>query len=194
MKGRREIRFIVGFLLAIALVIVLFVRIFFSNGGSHNGIVNQPAPLASYAVNPTAEVSMLIDGPVNAESEHNQIQIVVTNIGTTINIFQGYNDQLVSTHYFALSESGFHVFLRSLEYAKFTSGVNDPQLGQASGYCPLGDRYIFAFSVNGQQQWRHWVDNCNGDPQTFTGNLNLTLQLFENQVPNYGNIVSGLNI
>jgi hypothetical protein len=149
--------------------------------------------MASYANDPTAQVAMLIDGPTSAPSLHNQVLITITNSVTKMLIFQGYNDQVKASYAFPMTDAAFHVFLRSLEYAGYNSGSNNPALSQASGYCPTGDRYIFTFDADGVQKQRYWATNCGG-PGTYEGNLDLTIQLFEAQVPNYSNLTGNLNI
>ena len=176
--------------LAVVLVIVLLIVIFSHVGGPPSPT---PKPMAAYANNPSAQVAMLIDGPVNAVSEHNQVLIAITNSQTTVNVFKGYSNQVLKSESFTMDEPAFHVFLRSLEYASFNSGSNNPKLSQASGYCPTGNRYIFTFKVNGKQVQRYWATSCGGT-HTFDGNLSLTITLFQAQVPHYGSYVSGLNI
>lgn len=190
MYKRRELRFLIGLGLSIVLIVILFIFIF----THHSSPQPSQRALASYSSDPTAQVALLIDGPVNAESEHNQVQIVISNSDATINVFSGYNDKVVNTKNYYLSEAGYNVFLRSLEYAGFMKGTNDPALANASGYCPTGDRYIFSFNDAGQQKWRYWQDSCGGDPHTFDGNFNLTMQLFEAEIPSYSDITGNLNI
>lgn len=190
MYRSRELRFLIGAILTIILLIVLIVV---AIGHKSTNLINQK-PMASYANNSTAQVSMLIDGPVSAPSQHNQVQEIVSNSQATINIIQGYNDRIINTQNYPFSDAGFHVFLRSLEFAGFNKGTNNPSLSQASGYCPTGDRYIFTFKVNGKQVQRYWTTNCSGLPHTFNGNLSLTTQLFQSLVPNYANLTQNLNI
>jgi len=191
MYGNRNLRFLVG--IGLVLVLVLVVLIVAITHHNQPQISLQPT-MASYASNPSAQVAMLIDGPVNAESLHNQVLITINDYQTTIKVFRGYNDHVVSQDTFPMSIAGFHVFLRSLEYAGYNDGSNNPALSQASGYCPTGDRYIFTFNVNGRQVERYWITNCGSTPYTYDGNLGLTIELFQAQVPNYSNIVSNYNI
>lgn len=184
----RQLRFLISVGLAIVLVVVLLIIAF-----SRSPSVPHGKPMASYANNPTAQVAMLIDGPVDAVSLHNQVQIVITNSSTTINIFQGYDNQVMKSRNFPMTEASFHVFLRSLEYANYNSGSNNPKLSQASGYCPTGDRYIFTFDVNNAQVQRYWASTCGG-AHTYNGNLSLTITLFQAQIPQYNNLVTGLNL
>lgn len=193
MFGRRGIPFLFGVGLVVILLIFVFYLMFHHGGGSSPN-PNTPKPLASYANNPSAQVSLLIDGPVNAPTQHSQVQIVISNSTATINVFRGYNDTVANSKVYANTEAAFHVFLRSLEYAEFTNGHYDSSLSQASGYCPLGDRYIFSFNVNGSQKERYWTTNCGGGPHTFDGNVGLVLQLFQSQIPDYDSITSGANL
>ena len=186
----RQVRFFMGVGLAIALLVILLVVIFSQSSAPK---VATPKPMASYANDPTAQVAMLIDGPVNAVSEHNQVQVIINNSLTTLNILTGYDGAVKSSSSFPMSVSAFHVFLRSLEFAGYNNGTNDPRLSQASGFCPTGDRYIFTFDDNNRQISRYWSTSCSG-PHTYNGDSGLTMQLFEAQVPNYVNLTSNLNI
>lgn len=188
MYGRRELRFLIGVGVVIILIIIALIIIL-----GHHPAVNHQRPLESYTNDPTAQVAMLIDGPVNAVSQHNQVQIFITNSQTTINIFRGYNDQVISSKHFNMTVNAFHVFLRSLATAGFMEGSNNPALSEASGYCPTGDTYIFSLNDNGSQVQRYWTTDCGGT-HTYNGNLSLTTQLFEAQVPGYGNMVGSLNL
>ena len=190
MLRSRQTRFFMGVGLAIALLVILLVVIFSHSSGPQ---LATPKPMAAYAADPTAQVSMLIDGPVNAVSEHNQVQIIINNSLTTINILTGYDGAVKSSSSFPMSVSAFHVFLRSLEYAGYNNGSNDPKLSQASGYCPTGDRYIFSFDDNNHQISRYWSTSCSG-VHTYNGDSGLTLQLFEAQVPDYATLTSNLNL
>ncbi|MCL4357582.1 hypothetical protein M1512_01650 [Patescibacteria group bacterium] len=189
MFGSRQLQFLLGLGVAIALIIVILLIVFIPSG--HKKVTTKP--MAAYANNPTAQVAMLIDGPTNAPSLHSQVQVYITNSITTINIFRGYNDMVVKSSIFPMDEAAFHVFLRSLEYAGYNDGITNSKLAQASGICPLGDRYIFTFNVNGVQKQRYWQTSCGG-LHTYNGNLQLTLSLFQAQVPGYSSIISGTNL
>jgi hypothetical protein len=100
---------------------------------------------------------------------------------------------LIDGPVYPMTVASFHVFLRSLEYANFNSGSNNPNLSQASGYCPTADRFIFSYHVDNRQVQRYWATSCGGT-HTYDGNLSLTLSLFEAQVPNYQNLTINLNL
>ena len=193
MFGRRKITFLLGIIVAVGLLIVV-LSMAFSHTNKTSKISSQQ-PMAAYANNPSAKVTLLIDGPTNANSLHNQVQITISNSSATINVYTGYLGTLLKTESYPNNQPAFHVFLRSLEYAGFNDGIVDPKLAQASGYCPLQDRYIMSFDVNNVQKQRYWTTSCgSGVPETYKGDLNMTLQLFSNQIPDYQQIISGLNI
>ena len=190
MLGRRNLPFFFGVAIVIILLVLVLYLIFHHSA---------PAPstsrkLETYSNDPSAQVSMLIDGPVNAPSLHNQVQIIITDHSSTINVLKGYNGTIIRSKVYANTAASFHVFLRSLMYAEFNTGSNNPNLSEASGYCPLGDRYIFSFNADGSQKQRYWTTDCPGDPHTFDGNKALCMQLFENQIPDYGSFTGNLNI
>jgi hypothetical protein len=191
MLGSHRYRFLLGMGVIIASITLVLILVF---NHSSTTVINQQKPMAAYANDPTVQVAMLVDGPVNAESLHNQVLVTVTNSLTTFKVFQGYDDRIVKEKFFPMTEAGFHVFLRSLEYANFNKGRSSVALSQASGFCPTGNRYVFTYNRNGKQIERYWITNCGSDPYTFTGNSTLTQQLFVNQVPNYDNLITGLNL
>ena len=193
MIGRRKVTFLLSLIVVIGILIVAFSMIF---GHSSNQVkISLQKPMAAYANNPSAKVTLLIDGPTTANSLHNQVQITVSNSAASINVFSGYLSTLFKTQTYPNNQSAFHVFLRSLEYAGFNDGIIDPKLSQASGYCPLQDRYIMTFEVNNIQKQRYWTTSCgSGVPETFKGDLNMTLQLFSNQIPDYQQFIAGVNI
>jgi len=190
MYENRSWRFLLGIVVIVVLIGILLIVILTHKPAP----IKQQKPMAAYANNPTVQVAMLVDGPVNAVSLHNQVLVVISNSQTTFKIFQGYNDHIIKEKTYPMTDAAFHVFLRSLESANFNLGHTSPGLSQASGFCPTGDRFIFTYDRNGQQIERYWSTSCGGVPHTFDGNLGLTEQLFVNQVPDYSNMISNLNL
>ena len=61
------------------------------------------------------------------------------------------------------------------------------------GLCPLGDRYVFEFKQDGKELERYWATNCGGT-KTYSGNVSLTLALFQAQIPNYNDLVQSISL
>lgn len=183
-------RYVVGFLLAvglIVLVIVLIVRALVSGPSTPRA-----ADLTSYAGTATS-VQYTVDSPVTAADNHNNVIINVGNYQTTITVTQGYEGKVLRTQTYPMSTSAYATFLRSLKFYSFTSGNNDPNAKDERGQCPLGSRYIYqVIDPSGNDVQRYWHTTCGSG--TFGGNVAGVRQLFLKQVPDYSKQVAGINL
>jgi hypothetical protein len=184
-------RYFIGFIVTIGLIVLLIVLLF--SGGSKPKATVTPKTLTSYA-NTDATVRLTIDGPINAQQTHNQVQITVDREDAQFALLQGYNGSVIKSQTYANTENAYDAFLHALEHAGFTEGNTASGLSDESGYCPTGDRYIFELMNNDQDLERYWTTSCGGTPKTFGGKLNLNLTLFEQQIPTYQNLVGTANI
>lgn len=183
-------RYFVGFLIAIGLIILL-IFLLVSGGNKPKNPVT-PRTLPSYATR-DSEVSMVLDGPVNSQQEHNQIRITVDRNAVIYQQIRGYNDNVVNQQTFANTQAAYEVFLRALDHAGFTKGNRSPELADERGYCPLGQRYIFELQDSGDRLERFWATSC-GKPKTYLGVTSLTVTLFQNQVPGYDNLTASIQL
>jgi hypothetical protein len=182
-------RYFLGLLVALGLII-LIVFLMFGGGKSKIGVATKP--LESYNGDNDA-VRLTIDGPVNADQDHMGLQITVNNSDVVYEQLQGYQDSVVNQQTFSSNQQAYNVFLRALDLAGFTRGNPAKDLSNEQGYCSLGDRYIFELLENGNDVERYWATNC-GNPKTYLGNLDLTLSLFEDQVPNYSELTENVRL
>ncbi|MGH7195876.1 MAG: hypothetical protein ACREGA_03810 [Candidatus Saccharimonadales bacterium] len=185
-------RYIAGFLIAIGLIVLVFVVIFklFTGGGSP---AHQAKPLVSYA-NTGTSVQLIIDGPVVANQNHREIKINVADDQTEISVLKGYQNTLLKTKTYPNNSSAYGVFLRALDFAGFTKGVNNSQLADYRGRCASGTTYIYQIiNASGNRTQQYWANTCAGKG-TFKGAATSITNLFEAQVPDYGNFTSDVNI
>lgn len=178
----RGIRYFIGFVIVVALIIFLFVLIFGGND-SKTKVANSSRLLSSYATS-TSEVKMTIDGPTNASVDHRQVVVSVDQNQVLFQEKHGYDGDVTKSQNFANSPGSYQTFLRSLEYANFTKGDAAHMSADERGYCPLGNRYIFELIDAGKVVQRFWATSC-GKPKTFLGDVSLNIELFQKQVPNY---------
>jgi hypothetical protein len=189
MYGRgSSLRYFIGF--ALTIILLIFVIVLIVNHGSSKGKVpvTQKA-LTSYASDDNAAVRETIDGPINAEQNHNELQITVTNATTSFQLMQGYDGTVSKSQLYPMGTTSFDVFLSALDHAGFTKGDTTASLQDDRGFCPTGDRYIFEVMDNGNDVERFWTTSC-GTPRTYKGNTALTLTLFQAQVPNYNDLTA----
>jgi hypothetical protein len=183
-------RYFIGFLVTIGLIILLIVLIF--NGGSSSKATVTPKPLTSY-YNTDAQVQLTIDGPITAVQDHEQVQISVNNGQTTYSQISGYNGEVVNTESYSNTQNSFYSFLRALETVSFTSGDTSSKLSNERGLCPLGRRYVVQLTQDGKTIERFWSTSCGGT-KTYNGNLPVTIELFEAQVPDYSTLTDSVTL
>jgi hypothetical protein len=184
-------RYFVGFLITIGLIVVAFILILHSfSGGSTK---STKTPLVNYA-NTNTTMQMTIDGPINAQLSHYEVQMTVGENQTQINLFQGYQNTVAKTQSYQSNPSAYAEFLRALDLAGYTEGEsgsgvdNDPR-----GYCPTGYRYSFQILNGSQVTQSYWATSCGGQG-TFKGQTDIVKDLYIAQIPNYEDIVSNTGI
>ena len=183
-------RYFLGFLVAVGLII-LVIFLLFRGGGDNTKKPEQtgPKPLYTYA-DTDAVVRMTISGQVAAPVNRVTVAITVGRDQTTYQQFQGYDGQVVNSQQFDNTRNSYEVFLRSLAGAGFYNGNTDPNMSNPDGVCPLGSTFTYEMIQDGKELINFWSTTCAA--KTYKGNVNTTIRLFENQVPNYSTLTSGL--
>lgn len=176
-------RYLIGILVTIGLLILLIVIIVQHGGNDKTKLPQSKKPLISYSQT-NAIARLTTDGPINAEENHQQIQITVGRDDVAIAFKKGYNGTVTTLQTYSNSEASYNSFLHALDRAGFTNGNPSASLKDEGGYCALGNRYIFEFIQNGKTLERYWATSC-GSPKSYLGILDLSLTLFRNQVPDY---------
>lgn len=191
MREDHYIRYFVGFLVTIGLIIIV-ILLLFSGGGSPKKPKTTKS-LADYASD-GAVARMIIDGPIIADSQHTAVRITVGQSDVTYEQIQGYQGTVVNSQSYANNESAYSNFLYAIGHAGFTKGDNSKLLANEKGYCPVGNRYVFELiDSGGNDIQRYWGTSCgSGTPKTYNGNLSLTITLFQNQVPDFETLTQNL--
>jgi hypothetical protein len=182
-------KYFMAFLGIIALVILVFVLVVKGLTG-HKAPTTQ-ASLIDYA-NTSTVVRWTIEGPVLANQNYNEVRITVGRDATTIEVVQGYQDQVVSAKTYPNNADAYGVFLRALQLQAFTKGDDSPNKADERGYCPTGDRFVYEVISGAADQQRYWLGSCGVG--TFKGNAGAIRTLFARQVPDYSTIVGGLSL
>jgi hypothetical protein len=173
-------RYFTGFLIAIGLIILIFV-IILKGGGSKAPSLN----LNSYA-NSDATIQLTIDGPITADQTHQQIQIAISPTDSGIEMLQGYQGSVTNSKTYLNNQNAYSVFIHALANTGFTKGVSSTNLDSEVGACSSGERYIFTLTEGGSTVAEYWSTSCGGG--TFGGNINVAMNLFEQQIPDFSTI------
>jgi hypothetical protein len=182
-------RYFIAFAATLGLLFLLLFLLFHGGKGGPK-VLQTNRSIISYATT-DAQAQLTIDGPINADQEHTAAQITIDNHSVTFKQLRGYQGTVINTQAFASNENAYANFLFALARAGFASGSNNKALSDERGYCPLGDRYVFQLTQDGRDIERYWATSCGG-AKTYLGNLNLTLALFQAQVPSYGTLTQNI--
>jgi len=183
-------RYFIAFAAMLGLLFLVLFLLFHGSGKPAAPVTHKA--LSSYS-NTDAQAQLTIDGPVNDDQEHRALRITVGSNAVTFEALQGYQGNVTNTQTFGNNPDAYANFLLALAYAGFTQGNNTKAFSDERGRCPLGNRYVFSFSQDGRSIERYWATSCNGD-KTYQGNLGLSLDLFEAQVPNYGQLAQAAGV
>lgn len=173
-------------------VVVVLAIVLFRGNGSKNTTDSHKKPviLSDVASNADAEVTYTLDGPITAEETHYSVQIKVTPQERVINVIRGYQNEVVKSQRYDNNADAFAQFLQALNKESFTKDRGKVKVEQTS-VCPTGVRYTFEISDGADELMRTWAANCTKG--TFGGNIKITRQLFQAQIPDYMAITAGAN-
>lgn len=178
-------RYFLGFLAAVALLVVVFILIVRGFGGRGP---NVQADLTDYAKTQTV-MRLIVEGPVNADESHRSVSVIVGRSSNTINLVQGYEGRVIKTQTYQSNEDAYATFLRALQLNGYTKGNTDPARADSRGVCPTGKVYTFEIITGSATVQRFWTTSCGGG--TFKGNHALIRKLFKAQIPDYTKITAG---
>ncbi len=185
-------RYFVGFIITIGLIIVLILMLFGGGSKDKTKLPQSTKTLDSYSTT-NAEARMTIDGPVNANQIHKKLQINVSKDEVTYKQYTGYEGKVTKRSSYQNNQNAYANFLRALAVAGFTRGSLDEQLKDERGQCPLGSRYIFEFIQDDKQIERYWATSCHGQ-KSFLGAFDINVQLFEAQVPDFDKVNNNFSL
>src|SRR5258708_8452578 len=103
-------RYIIGFLLLIVLVIFSFTFIF--RGHSAKPVI-RPLNLLDYA-NTSTVVQFTEDGPINADTLHRAVRVTIGRDGNMVSVIQGYQGTVITNNTYPNNEPAYDAFLHAL--------------------------------------------------------------------------------
>jgi hypothetical protein len=183
-------RYIIGFLVTIGLIILILVLLLRGGGGNSQPAV-KALDVSIYSTNQSSQAEYLIDGPIQADSTHRQLKIDVSEQDVTLTTYSGYQQTVLHSETLPNNQAAYSTFLRALQLQAFTKGDTNKALADERGVCPTGNRYIMSFSSDNKQQLRFWTTTCGGG--SFLGNFSGISYLFTGQVPDYSAQANAIN-
>jgi hypothetical protein len=175
-------KFIIGFLVTIGLIILAFILIFRSSGGKPTVTATDITRYASTNV----VMQFTIDGPVNADQTHRMTRITVGQNQVVMTTLQGYQNTVVQSKTYQNNTPAYTNFLHALQIQGFSKGSNVASLKDERGVCPLGSRFIYEVLDGAQDTERYWHSTCGTG--NFKGAYSTINALFIAQVPDYSSL------
>jgi hypothetical protein len=177
----------------VILVIILLIRAIFGGGGDP-AQESQGKPLVDYA-NSNVIMRTTIAGPIEANSEYEEIRIDVSQYSTDIRIINGFQGRVVRSESATSNTQAYASFLRALDLMGYANGDDREELKDERGHCPFGRRFIFEIIDGSEKVQRYWTTSCNRDG-SFKGDSDGVIRLFRAQIPRekYNEATEGVRI
>lgn len=150
-----------------------------------------PKQISDYNT-PSSMVRLTMDGSVNADQTHRMIRITISQNQTNLDVFQGYQYNLLNSKTYSNNKDAYNDFLFGLRNADFDKNRNTKQTNYA-GMCQLGIRYIYEIFDQNKQVSSRWSASC-GSMGTFGGKTGLVNTLFKAQIPDYPALTKGVEL
>jgi hypothetical protein len=184
-------RYIIGLLLGIGLIVLTFILIFRAFSGN-DAPTQKAIDLNDYSTT-NAIMRYTIDGQINSDQTHNRIRITVSKDTVLFEQIQGYEGKLIQSKNYPNNVQSYATFLRALQIAGYTNGNEDFD-DDERGYCATGRRYIYEGIEGGDTIVRWWSSSCSRNIGNFLGNSSTVRLLFQRQVPDYNNLDDGIRL
>ncbi len=177
-------RYIVGFLIGIGLIVltfILIIRIF--SGPSDQTKKPRKIDLTSYSTTDTV-MRLTLDGPIIADPQHEQVRITVGRDQVLYERFKGYQGDVIDTKSYPNNPDAYNQFLHALNIAGYKTG-NPEAPKDERGFCPTGQRYVYEAIGEGENILRWWATSCSAKQGNFLGKGGEIRNLFRKQIPDY---------
>lgn len=181
---------VLGFIILTVIAITLLASTT-SNRSETNQEGDKVVTVVDYKNNGTAIYT--IQGELVADEEFRQIRISVNQSERRVQVLAGYNERVEREQRFGNNAQAFEVFMEALGKAGY-SLKRETKIKQVDGTCPLGRRYLYKLQADGKEVVDLWSTSCSTKEGNFGGNDSLIRRLFENQIPEFNEFVSGVDI
>ena len=140
-------------------------------------------------------VTFINEGITNNDADHRSIGISVSSASVILTVYQGYQKKVVSTQSFINNKAAYSEFLHSLYANGYIFQRTKPPVSSIEGQCAFGLKYTFSTTGVDKIPASLWTTSCSGTGiGTFAGKTGNVMQLFQNQVPNYDQLVNQVNL
>lgn len=141
----------------------------------------------------SAQASIETEGPVVAASEQFSYKIEVSSGVVSMRVYQAYGAKLFREKSYLNSPESYDAFLHALSTMNVTArreGSSPEDDFSETGICPTGRRYVFELDSS----LRRWSTSCSAEQGTAGFSMGPVRSLFQRQVPDFSELVSGTGL
>ncbi len=180
---------VLGMILFGIIAMILFTRS--TDTGQNTQTGNEAVSTVNF-VNDQSRVEYTKNGNIVAEEDYRTLRITVSEKERTIEVLKGYNQAVETRKTYGNDYESYNVFMRALDVAGFTrskeSKVTDPV-----GTCPKGYRYEYKLKQLSDDVSNLWNNSCQVLNGTLANNGSAIRDLFQKQIPDYEEVVKGVD-
>ncbi len=182
-------KYFLGLLSVVALIVVVFILIL--HGFSSPNKAKNEITMTDYA-NSSTVVRLVVDGPVQADENHQGYRITIGRDSSTIEVYKGYQNNVTQAKTYSNNSQAYADFLRALQLQGYTKGSTDSAKSDLRGVCPLGARYSFEIQSSNETVQSFWATSCGKG--TFKGNSSSVRRLFRLQIPDFDKLTGEVKL
>lgn len=195
MEFASKIRWLLVIIVVVLLLVLIGWGLFSIASNIFRGVGggDDITPVSSYNVTSTATARFIVDGPVVANENHRSFEIEVAENVVSMTVYGSYGQRVIEEKSYRNTTESFDTFLSALENERVTDRFGDTDEEddhEEIGVCPRGRRYI----VELDSAVRRWSTSCRNSEGTAGFNMRSIRSLFEDQVPNYRDLVRGTGL
>lgn len=140
-------------------------------------------------------VRMSVRGPIVAGEDFHSYTITVSPDARNMTTYVGYIGDTVDNSQLTNNTQAYTQFVNALNLAKLMDGT--PLTGDTNdtnGVCATGYLYMFDVLQGTNSIQTLWTSTCKGSPGSLTANLPQVRNLFQVQIPTYGELVQKVDM
>lgn len=134
-----------------------------------------------------------VDGRVVANSDHRSYSIDVSSGVVTMKVYSSYGQNVIKEQSYKNTSEAYTTFMNALASYNVPDRINgttEEDDYQESGVCPTGQRYILELD----NSIRRWSTSCSANQGTAGFSMSRVLTLFQRQVPDFNDLISGVRL
>ncbi len=195
-KDSKFVKFLPVIIIIMIILIVIFAIISIAKallGGKNSSGQKTTYEIAQtelLTVDTTRAVSMLVRGEIVGEEDFKSHRITVSPTERRIDIYKGYEGQIIATKSFPNTPKAYEEFVYALDKANLVKGAPlDEKQDNTMGICASGAVYEFDLLQNNQSIDHLWTSTCKDSRGSLVANVDQLRTLFRNQIPDARKII-----